>query len=85
METLPNLIGGQWVVPTVSEKSPVMNPSRGEVIAEVPMSSATEVDAAVQAALKAFPDWRETPPNERAQVMYRLKGFLEEEFDELSR
>ncbi|MGB6220408.1 CoA-acylating methylmalonate-semialdehyde dehydrogenase [Haloferula sp.] len=85
METLPNLIGGQWSTSSASEKSPVMNPSRGDQIAEVPMSSAADVDAAVQAAQKAFPDWRETPPNERAQVMYRLKALLEDEFDELAK
>lgn len=85
MDVLPNLIGGQWRTPKVSETSPVMNPSRGENLAAVPMSSAAEVDEAVKEALKAFPDWRETPPNERAQVMFRLKAMLEDEFEDLAK
>ncbi len=85
METLPNLIGGRWVVPAVDATSPVMNPSRGEAIAAVPMSGAAEVDAAVSAAREAFPGWRETPASERAQVMFRLKGLLEAEFEELAK
>ncbi|WP_221285088.1 CoA-acylating methylmalonate-semialdehyde dehydrogenase [Haloferula luteola] len=84
MELLPNLIGGQWRTPNVRETSPVMNPSRGESLTAVPMSSAAEVEEAVAEALKAFPDWRETPPNDRAQVMFRLKAMLEDEFEELA-
>jgi malonate-semialdehyde dehydrogenase (acetylating)/methylmalonate-semialdehyde dehydrogenase len=85
MEHLPNLIGGKWTSSAATESATVMNPSRGQAIATVPMSSAADVDDAVQAALKAFPDWRETPPNERAQVMFRLKTLLEDEFDELAK
>ncbi|MEM6910304.1 MAG: CoA-acylating methylmalonate-semialdehyde dehydrogenase [Verrucomicrobiota bacterium] len=85
MEVLPNLVGGQWVTPSGAETVPVMNPSRGEGLAQVPLSSPAEVDAVVQAAQQAFPAWRETPPGERAQVMFRLKGLLEEEFEDLAR
>ncbi len=84
MEVLPNLIGGQWCFSAAAETVPVMNPSRGETIADVPMGSAADVDLAVQGALKAFPDWAATPPNERAQVMFRLKGLLEAEFESLA-
>ena len=84
METLQNFIGGEWTVSGAAETAPVMNPSRGEQIAAVPLSSPEEVDATVQAALAAFPDWRETPPNDRAQVMFRLKALLEEEFESIA-
>lgn len=85
MEALPNLIGGQWRASRATSFAPVMNPSRGQQIAAAPMSPAEEVDEAVREALKSFPDWAETPPNERAQVMFRLKGMLEAEFDSLAR
>ncbi|MEM1083873.1 MAG: CoA-acylating methylmalonate-semialdehyde dehydrogenase [Verrucomicrobiota bacterium] len=85
MEILPNLIGGRWTKPAATETVEVKNPSRGEGLALVPLSSGKDVDEAVQAARKAFPAWRETPPNARAQVMFRLKAMLEDEFDELSR
>ncbi|MEM7147690.1 MAG: CoA-acylating methylmalonate-semialdehyde dehydrogenase [Verrucomicrobiota bacterium] len=83
VETCPLLVGGKWDTPADRETTPVYNPSRGEIIAQVPLCGAPEVDAAVQAAQAAFPGWRETPPNERAQVFFRLKSLLENEFDEL--
>jgi malonate-semialdehyde dehydrogenase (acetylating) / methylmalonate-semialdehyde dehydrogenase len=43
------------------------------------------VDEAVQAAAAAFPDWWETPPVERARVLFRFKALLEENFEELIR
>ena len=63
--------------------SPVFNPSRGSVIASVPMCGAAEVNLAVAAAKAAFPAWRDTPPNERAQVLFRAKIFLDDAFEEL--
>jgi malonate-semialdehyde dehydrogenase (acetylating)/methylmalonate-semialdehyde dehydrogenase len=43
----------------------------GEVIAECPAGGADDVNAAVEAAAAAFPAWSETPPVERARVMFR--------------
>lgn len=79
----PLYIGGKWVCPENKTGSPVYNPSRGSIIASVPMCGATEVDAAVAAAKAAFPAWRDTPPNERAQVLFRVKILLEDAFEEL--
>ncbi len=49
------------------------------------MSRASDVDDAVRAARRAFPEWRETPPVERARVLFRLKALLDEHKDELAR
>jgi malonate-semialdehyde dehydrogenase (acetylating)/methylmalonate-semialdehyde dehydrogenase len=43
------------------------------------------VNAAVEAAAAAFPGWWETPPTERARVMFRFKMLLEENFEDLVR
>jgi malonate-semialdehyde dehydrogenase (acetylating) / methylmalonate-semialdehyde dehydrogenase len=83
--TLDNFIGGRWVKAQTSEFFDVHNPALGEVIGRTPLSSAADVDAAVQAAAKAFPAWRDTPVNTRAQVLYRLKQLMEQNFDELAR
>lgn len=82
-ETCPLYIEGSWSVPDSRATAPVHNPSRGSVIAQVPMCGAAEVDAAVASAKRAFPMWRDTPPNERAQVFFRLKILLEEAFHDL--
>lgn len=81
----PVFIGGEWHVPETKTTSPVYNPSVGEVISHVPMCGGDVVDQAVQAAQKAFPDWAETPPIERARVLFRYKMLLEDHFEELAR
>src|SRR5258706_10376217 len=83
--TLDNFIGGRWVAARAKDFLEIRNPAIGEVIGKTPLSTAADVDAAVQAAIRAFPAWRETPVNTRAQVLYKFKALLEEHFDELAR
>src|SRR5438093_6904472 len=82
---LDNFIGGRWVKAQTTEFFDVHNPALGEIIGRTPLSTAADVDAAVQAATLAFPAWRDTPVNVRAQVLYRLKAQLEQHFDEMAR
>jgi malonate-semialdehyde dehydrogenase (acetylating) / methylmalonate-semialdehyde dehydrogenase len=63
----------------------VHNPAVGDVIGRTPLSTAADVDAAVQAAAQAFPAWRDTPVNARTQVLYRFKQLCEQHFEELAR
>ena len=81
----PLFIGGEWITVSGVPTSPVHNPSVGEVIAETPMCGGDVVHQAVQAAAAAFPKWMETPPVERARILFRLKVLLEDHFDELAR
>src|SRR5438445_544326 len=85
VQTLDNFIGGRWVKAHATEFFDVHNPARGEVIGRTPLSTGADVDAAVAAARAAFPAWRETPVNARAQVLYKFKALLEQHFDELAR
>src|ERR1700736_4286524 len=85
VKTLDNFIGGRWVKAQTTDFFDVHNPALGEVIGRTPLSSAADVDAAVRAASRAFPAWRDTPVNTRAQVLYRFKALLEQHFDELAR
>lgn len=78
-----NLIGGTWVQPR-RETLPIFNPATGEIIEEVPLSQAEEVDQAVQAASRAYEQWSRTPVMERAQLLFRYKAMLEEHLEELS-
>jgi malonate-semialdehyde dehydrogenase (acetylating)/methylmalonate-semialdehyde dehydrogenase len=80
---VPNLIGGRWERPETSTL-PVYDPARGEVIDQVPLSGAGEVDRAVQAAAAAFPEWSRTPILERTALMFRFKALLEEHAEELA-
>ena len=78
------LVGGQWRSSKSSRWGEVFNPSRGKVIAKVPMCGAEEVDAAVQAAAAALPKWAETPVVERARVMFRFRELMQKHFEELA-
>ncbi len=79
-----NWIGGEWTESTTGRSIPVENPRHGEVMSSVVISGADDVDAAVQAAKAAQPAWAALPMRERAQVLYRVKGLLQRDFDELS-
>src|SRR5438874_7188426 len=62
----------------------VLNPATGETIAEVPASTAADVDRAVQAAKSALPEWLETTPGERAELLLRLADAIDEHAEELA-
>ena len=80
-----NYIGGEWVASKSAEVGQVVNPATAEVLAEVPMSTETEVRAAVAAANEAFEEWRQTPAVNRAAYLFRLRDRLEDEFEECAR
>jgi len=82
---LANYVNGGWRRATATEFFEVRNPATAEVLARTPLSAATEVEAAVQAAAAAFPAWRRTPPGERVQYLFKLKNLLEENLEELAR
>src|SRR5207253_1724340 len=82
---LPNYINGRWQQATPTEWLDVSNPATGELIAQVPISTAADVAAAVDAAAAAYPEWRRTPPEDRIQPLFKLKQLLEDHIDELAR
>jgi malonate-semialdehyde dehydrogenase (acetylating)/methylmalonate-semialdehyde dehydrogenase len=83
--TAANYIGGEWQRGRTSESIDVVNPATAEKLATVPLSGAEDVDAAVSAAAAAFPGWRQTPPQERIQYLFRFKRLLEEHGAEIAR
>ncbi len=82
---LLNYIGGKWQRSRASEYLDVHNPATAETLVRVPLTPASEVDEAIQAAQAAFPEWRRTPPTQRIQYLFKLKRLLDENFDEIAR
>jgi acyl-CoA reductase-like NAD-dependent aldehyde dehydrogenase len=80
-----NYIDGKAVSARVTVTTPVFNPSRGEVIAQVPACGEDDVERAAQAARAALPGWAETPPNERTRILFRYRQLLEESLESLAR
>ena len=80
---VPHYINGKWVDSKATDWQDVINPATGEPIAKVPLSGASEVGAAVEAAAAAYPEWRRTPPADRIQPLFKLKQLLEDHLYEL--
>jgi 1-pyrroline dehydrogenase len=79
-----NFVGGEWVESTGGGTMEVINPATGETIAEVPASTAEDVDRAVQAAKKALPEWLDTTPGERAELLLKLADVIDDNAEELA-
>lgn len=62
----------------------VLEPATGEEMAQVPRAGAEEVDAAVEAAKRAFPAWRAVSPADRAALMRTLADAIEERSADLA-
>lgn len=80
-----NYIGGQWCNSAAVDYLDVINPATAAHLGKTPLSPAQEVNAAAEAASKAFLEWRRVPPTERIQYLFKLKNLLEAHFDDLSR
>ena len=84
VKKLQNFINGEWVDASTDTFVKIINPARGNLLCEAPMSTKADVDAAVKAAQDAYPDWRNTPPVARARYLHRLIELMEDNFNELS-
>jgi 1-pyrroline dehydrogenase len=80
-----NFVGGEWVDAVEGGTAEILNPATGETIAEVPQGTQADVDRAVEAAKRAWPEWRETTPQERAEVLLKLADAIDAHADELAR
>ncbi|MGK4000561.1 CoA-acylating methylmalonate-semialdehyde dehydrogenase [Sorangium sp. So ce1024] len=84
MRVLENFIGGAWSRASGKTHLEVKNPATGEALAEVPLSTAADVDAAVKAAQAAFPGWSATPPVQRARYLFKLREIFDAHRDEIA-
>ena len=84
IKEVKNYINGEWV-DSKGKIVDVVNPATGKVIGKCPISTKEEINAAVEAAKAAFPDWRRTTPLARSRILFRMKELLEENFEEVSR
>ncbi|MBM4381506.1 MAG: aldehyde dehydrogenase family protein, partial [Deltaproteobacteria bacterium] len=85
-EYLPvkNFLSGEFKEGSTGQWLPVENPRHGKPMGQMTLSSAADVDAAVEGAKKAQVAWGRTPMRERAQVMLKLKMLMERDNEELS-
>ena len=77
MRRLANFIGGESVVPRSGKYVELINPATGAPFAEMPLSDASDIDAAVQVAAKAFESWKRTTPSQRSLALLKIADILE--------
>jgi aldehyde dehydrogenase (NAD+) len=78
-----NYINGKWV--EGKSKFQTINPANEEVLAEVAQAEIADVDAAVEAATKAFASWRLVPAPLRGELLFRIGDILKQRKEELAR
>ncbi|MGB0422878.1 MAG: aldehyde dehydrogenase [Flavobacteriales bacterium] len=84
MEQILNYINGKLVEPQSGEWIKNINPANGEHYSNIPLSGESDVNAAVDAAKKAFPTWSNTPAGERSAIMARLADLVAKNSRELA-
>ena len=77
-------INGQWVDATGEGDIQVIDPATEELGGAVPVGSSADVDAAVSAARRAFPEWSQSTLEERADILNQLSALFKERGEELA-
>ena len=87
MHTSEVFVGGQWRPPASGETYTTINPATEEVSARVAKGDERDVDAAVQAARRAFDQgpWPRMAAAERARVLWKLADLIGANLDEMAR
>lgn len=84
-EKIFNYIGGEIVPATSGKTLPCFEPATGKEYTQVAASDASDVEKAVQAAQKAFPQWSALPQQERSQYLNLLAQKIDENLEILAR
>ena len=80
-----NYVDGKWIEPDSSGHLDIENPSTGQIIGNVPLSTVAEVNRAVEAAAGAFETWSRTPVARRVEPLYKLDTLLRENEEQIAR
>ncbi|MGG6895115.1 gamma-aminobutyraldehyde dehydrogenase [Rhizobium sp. BR 315] len=70
------LIGSRFEAGTETEER-VLNPKTGETVLDLPEASLGQIDAAVDAAEKAFTSWSQTTPSQRSAYLLKIADAIE--------
>ena len=82
---IKNFIGGQFVEPKTGNYLDNIEPATGQPYSQVPDSGKEDVELAVAAAEKAFPDWSKKPAAERSKILLRIADLIERDLEKFAR
>lgn len=77
-------INGSWKIGEGRDLFPVVDPARGETIAEVPLATPADLDEALAASERSFALWKATPAEQRAAVLTKAAALLRERADAIA-
>lgn len=83
-DMLTNFINGKNVPPAEGKYLDLIEPATAQKIADVPDSTAADINTAVASAAAAFPAWSTTPAIERSRIIARIGALVEENLDRLA-
>lgn len=85
LKTVRNYINGQWVDPENTGYINVENPSTGQVIGKVPLSTTEETNLAIEAAAAAYKSWSQVPVAQRIKPLYKLQSLILDNKEKIAR
>jgi succinate-semialdehyde dehydrogenase/glutarate-semialdehyde dehydrogenase len=77
-------VDGAWASSEGRDTGPVFNPATGETIAEVPLATPADLDAALAAAERGFKEWRATDVEARAATLRKAAGLMRERTERIA-
>ncbi|MGH2527073.1 MAG: aldehyde dehydrogenase family protein, partial [Actinomycetota bacterium] len=84
-KTWQQYIGGAWVDSSRGETEPDLNPATGNSVGTIQVGTREDADRAVAAAQKAYDEvWFDTPPKERAAMIFKLADALDADSENLA-
>ena len=83
MIQLKNLIHGELVAPLEGEYLDNFQPSNGQVYSQVPNSSVSDIQRAVESSKQAFKKWSREPVQARVDLMMKLADLIERDAEKL--
>src|SRR5271155_3907944 len=84
MDQIPHFIAGSRTPSRSDRFGDVFNPATGKCTSRVSFAGTAEVDSAVSAAARAFLQWAQTPPLNRARILFNFKSIVEREREALA-
>ena len=82
---IKNYINGTYCSPSNDAWLDVIDPSIGEVYGKLPNSDSFDVQQAVEAAEKAFPEWSKTSAEKRSAILSKIADLIEEHLEVLAK
>lgn len=79
-----NFIGGEWVAPKSGEYFDNLSPVDGEALTRIPRSNEEDVELAVEAAKKAFEEYKHTSVSQRSAMLNKVADVIEANLEDLA-